>query len=252
MVCGCRQDAHQQEQPRVVPVASNTLGMPSVPIRVCPGRTDQVVVLTFDDGPSPYTDRLLELLQQRNARATFFLKTNNLDEAHPEHAANRLRVGRIHAAGHEICNHTHSHRRLTQLNHADVRAEMLTAETLIASETGRRAQCMRPPYTDYDDGVLGILGELGYSVILWSFDTGDWLHASTEYPNDLDTDKVLRAVTDATNALTGPLIHIQHDNEYTEASVELVPIVIDRLRNAGWQVITLSECVGEAIDKPLE
>jgi peptidoglycan/xylan/chitin deacetylase (PgdA/CDA1 family) len=193
---------------------------------------------------------LLELLEQRNAPATFFLKTDNLDDAHPDYAANRLRVQKIHAAGHEICNHTHSHRRLTQLDDAEVREEMLMAENQIASETGRRTQCMRPPYTDYDDRVLGILGELGYRVILWSFDSGDWLHASTEFPNDFDTDKVLSAVTDATKSFTGPLIHIQHDNEYTEASVELVPLVIDRLRNGGWQVITMSECVGGPIDKP--
>ncbi len=253
--CGTEHVAILEDRPMApapAPATPEPLAAAGVPVSVCPGRTDNVVVLTFDDGPSPYTDKLLELLDKSHARATFFLKADNLDETHPQHVENRLRVRRMQAAGHEICNHTHSHRRLTSLDDAAVRDEITKAEDLIANETGRRTRCMRPPYTDYDNRVLGILGQLDYRVILWSFDTADWHHASTEFPDEFDPNKVLDTVTAATGSLTGPLIHIQHDNEYTEASVDLVPLVIDRLRTGGWEVVSLSECIGGWIDKPLQ
>jgi peptidoglycan-N-acetylglucosamine deacetylase len=221
-----------------------------IPIRGCPGKTGKAVVLTFDDGPSPYTKDLLDILAKENVRAAFFLKADNLDESHPASAANRLEVVRMRDEGHEICNHTFSHRRLPDLDDAGVMEEMTRAEALIADVTGRRTRCMRPPYSAYDDRVLGILRELDYGVVMADLDTMDWLHASTEFPADFDPEKVLGFVDEGLAGAEGPLIHIQHDNEYTQASVELVPLVLARFRAHGFEFVSLSECVGGRIDSP--
>lgn len=220
------------------------------PVWDCPNRSDKSIALTFDDGPSSHTDELLRALASRNVPATFFLKTEQLDENDPHYLENRMLVRRIQSAGHEICNHTNSHRALTSLSDEEIRNEMLKAEKLISEETGRRTQCMRPPYSDYDDRVLRILGKLGYKVISWSFDSGDWLHASVEFPKDFDPNSVLATIKDATKSADGPLIHIQHDNEFTAASVALVPQIIDSLRDDGWKFISMSECLGAPIDEP--
>jgi peptidoglycan/xylan/chitin deacetylase (PgdA/CDA1 family) len=107
---------------------------------------------------------------------------------------------------------------------------------------------MRPPYSAYDDRILGILKGLGYSVVMWSYDAQDWQYASTEFPADYDPQKVLDIVGQSVGAADGSLIHIQHDNEFTQASVELVPLVLQEMRSAGFAFVTLKECLGGSID----
>jgi len=226
-------------------------GVPAgVPTKTCPGRTDKSVVLTFDDGPSPYTDRLLDILAEKNAHAAFFLKAKKLDAEFTGYLENRMRVKRIQEAGHEICNHTFSHDGLVGPSDAGVRTEMLRAEELIADITGRRTRCMRPPFGDYNDHVLEILKDLDYQVIMWSLNTEDWRYASTDNLDELDPPKILEMIEQDTKSATGPLIHLQHDAEDSEPSIEMVPQVIDYLRAQGWNLITLSECLGGSIDVP--
>jgi len=107
---------------------------------------------------------------------------------------------------------------------------------------------MRPPYSAYDDRILGIMKDLEYSVVMWSYDSQDWQFASTEYPSDYNPEKVLGIVNDCLPAAQGSVIHIQHDNEFTKASVELVPAVIDTIRKAGFDFVTLRECLGGSLD----
>jgi len=221
-----------------------------VPFHTCTARAGKVVTLTFDDGPSPYSNELLDALAQAKVPATFFLKGDNLDEGNPQRDANRLAVKRMQDEGYEICNHTFSHPNLTTLTDDDVVQEMQRSEDLIADVTGRRTRCMRPPYSAYDDRILGILKSLGYSVVMWSFDSEDWHYASTEFPDEYDPEKMLATVTDAVATAKPPLIHIQHDNEFTQASVEMVPQVIDEMRKGGFEFVTLAECLGGATDVP--
>ncbi|EYF01588.1 polysaccharide deacetylase family protein [Chondromyces apiculatus] len=221
---------------------------PGIPIKKCPAKTGKFVALTFDDGPSPFTDRLLGYLADKAAPAAFFLKGKKLADNFTGHAEHRARVARIAAAGHEICNHTFSHSGLVGPSEAAVRADMLDAEDLIADVTGRRTRCMRPPYGDHNPAVLSILEDLDYRVIMWSLNTDDWKYASIEYPNDLSIPKMLDLVTKTLQQGADPLIHIQHDAEDSEPSVDAVPQVIDAIRAQGYTLISLSECLGEPID----
>ena len=94
------------------------------------------VALTFDDGPSPYTDRLLEILRANNAQSTFFLIGNKV-------AANPAGAKRIADAGMEIGNHTWEHPNMTTIPPQDIAAQFSKATEAIESATGRAPTLVR-------------------------------------------------------------------------------------------------------------
>ncbi|EYF01582.1 polysaccharide deacetylase family protein [Chondromyces apiculatus] len=230
------------------PPASGT----GVRIKTCPARQGKVVALSFDDGPSPYTDSLLAILKEKKAPAAFFLKAKKLARDFPKYEDYRARVKRIAEAGHAVCSHTFSHSGLVgpHVTEATIRADITKAEDLIADITGRRPKCLRPPFGDTDDRSLAILKEYGYQVILWNLNTDDWRFASSDRKKDFDPPQILALVQKTLAKSQGPFIHIQHDSEESEASIKMVPQVIDYLRDQGYTTISLQECLGQPIDIP--
>ena len=96
--------------------------------------------MTFDDGPhASNTPRLLDILRQRNIKATFYVIGKNVDN-YPH------LTRRIVAEGHEIGNHTYTHRNLKKLSDAQVLSEMARARISIVNATGVQPRTMRPPY----------------------------------------------------------------------------------------------------------
>lgn len=126
-----------------------------------------VVYLTFDDGPSGYTNAVLDVLGRHGAKATFFVVGGNID-------SRRSTVASIRQRGHEIGNHTWSHPYLTSLSDSAVRDQLLRTEYAIGAATGRGSQCVRPPYGSVSTRVRSIISGLGMDTVLWSIDTQDW------------------------------------------------------------------------------
>ena len=94
------------------------------------------VALTFDDGPSPYTDRLLQILKDNDAKATFFLIGNKV-------AANPAGAKRIAEAGMEIGSHTWEHPNMTTIPPEDIAAQFSRASDAIEAATGQRPKLVR-------------------------------------------------------------------------------------------------------------
>ena len=88
------------------------------------------VALTFDDGPGPYTDRLLQILKDNDAKATFFLIGNKV-------AANPAGAKRIADAGMEIGSHTWEHPNMTTIPPEDIAGQFSRANDAITAATGR-------------------------------------------------------------------------------------------------------------------
>lgn len=131
-------------------------------------RDNSVVYLTFDDGPDPtYTNQLLDLLGQYNAKATFFVIGNSVD-AYPG------TVARIAAEGHALGNHTYNHEALPLLEAQDVVATLSATNNAIARVTGRTSRCVRPPYASLNEPTLALLREQGFAVSMWEVDSQDW------------------------------------------------------------------------------
>ena len=125
------------------------------------------VFLTFDDGPGPKTIEIAEILAEANARATFFLVGRNI-ERYP------LAPKKLALLGHSIGVHGHAHSSLRSLPRQEALAELENAKALIAEKAGIAPSFFRPPYGDYDSGVLGAGLSLGLSPLLWSFNPHDW------------------------------------------------------------------------------
>jgi peptidoglycan-N-acetylglucosamine deacetylase len=126
---------------------------------------EAVIYLTFDDGPhAPFTEQILALLAQYNAKATFFV-VGRAAQANPE------TIKAIYDAGHGVGNHSWSHRKLVGLSEKIFNEEMNSTSNAIGSVA---ASCMRPPYGATDASTYSHSTNLGYSVVLWSIDPVDW------------------------------------------------------------------------------
>src|SRR6202047_5526552 len=98
------------------------------------------IAMTFDDGPSPETTpRLLDILKQRNIKATFFMIGQNAER-------NPAIVKRILAEGHEIGNHSWPHPQLSKLSDDRVTAEITKTQAAIKDASGYAPTLLRPPY----------------------------------------------------------------------------------------------------------
>jgi peptidoglycan/xylan/chitin deacetylase (PgdA/CDA1 family) len=129
-----------------------------------PAPPPKVLYLTFDDGPSAYTQAVLDVLARHNARATFFVLGRQ--------AAGRPELlGAMYAAGHGLANHTYSHPSLPSLSKQRFADEVLATSQAIG---GRDHGCLRPPYGASSKAVRANAEELGYTLVTWTIDPRDW------------------------------------------------------------------------------
>ena len=185
--------------------------------------THPYVAMTFDDGPHPKnTPRLLDMLRARNIRATFYVIGKNVDR-YPEI------VRRIVAEGHEIGNHTYTHRNLKSLNAAQVREEMQKTQDAIVRAAGVKPRTMRPPYGSlYTKQRATIFNEFGYPTIMWSVDPNDWKRPGAS----VVTSRIL-------NGADNGAIILAHDLH--APTVDAMPATFDGLLKRGFQFITVSQ-----------
>lgn len=196
------------------------------PIAQRPGSSDypditsnKLIALTFDDGPSKATTpRLLDVLNGRNVKATFFV-LGNMALGAPDI------VRREAAEGHEVASHTPYHNQLTLLNASQIRSQAIEMDRIFTDILGTVPPFTRPPYGSYNDTVRNALGQ---PLIIWSIDPRDWA--------DRNASIVCSRVTSA--AFDGAIILV-HDIHAT--TVDAVPCIIDNLRAQGYQFLTVSE-----------
>lgn len=180
------------------------------------------VALTFDDGPNPdTTPRVLEILDQYNAKATFFTLGHKL-------ASQETLVKRIIDQGNEIGNHTWSHPNLTTLSVEGIKQEITATNQAIEKITHQKPTLMRPPYGATNATVQAAVG---MKEVMWTVDTLDWQSHST-----------LAIMKKLKEQLTPGGIILMHDIHQT--SVDALPSVLDYLKSQGYEVVTVSELYG--------
>ena len=131
------------------------------------GRHTAAVALTFDDGPTEDTERILDTLERAGARAAFFVLGRQV-ERYP-HIARR-----IVDAGHEIGNHSYSHPLYLCHGSAHIHRELERTQRVIADTTGTRARWSRPPYGVRSPGYFRAARALGLRTVQWSVAGYDW------------------------------------------------------------------------------
>jgi peptidoglycan-N-acetylglucosamine deacetylase len=187
------------------------------------------VALTFDDGPDPHhTPRILEALDRAGVRATFFLVGRRVEEA-PEI------VRAIAASGHDLGNHTYSHRHFWTLPPRASRDEVDRGAAAIADAAGQAPRYFRPPWGTFNWAAYARAGQIGETRVLWSVRPEGVLAPA---PADRMTAVVVR------RAHPGAIVDLHdrggHPSTPRETCAAL-PGMIAGLRDRGFEVVPLRE-----------
>lgn len=180
-----------------------------------------MVALTFDDGPSANTARILDCLEANGARATFFMVGNRIGK-YPE------TVKRMVEIGCEPASHTFDHSYITKLSADALIANLNQVDAALQSVAGVSTVVMRPPGGFVNDAAKAALAQKGVPAIMWSIDTLDWKTRNAQSTIDV----VLSTVQD------GDII-LMHD--LYETSADAAVVLIPELMNRGYQLVTVSE-----------
>ena len=183
------------------------------------------VALTFDDGPGPFDDRLVQILKDNDAKATFFLIGNKV-------AADPAGAKRIADAGMEIGNHTWEHPNMATIPPEDIAAQFSKANDAITASTGRTPTLYRPAGGLSSDAVRQTAARFGLAEILWDVIPFDWANDS----NTAATRYLLM-----TQIKPGSVV-LFHDTY--SSTVDLVYQFIPVLKANGYRLVTVSEMLG--------
>ncbi len=195
---------------------------------------DKVIALTFDDGPSePYTQQILEILDQNNIKATFFVVGSNLK--------NYPQLGQqIVAQGHIIANHTWSHS-YRHFSLAGAAREINDTAELIYQTTGVKTSLFRPPGGFLHNGPANYAKKHNYFVALWSADSNDWKRPS-----------VTRLVNNVfREAKPGGMVLMHDGGGERLRTVKALPLVIAKFKKQGYRFVTVPELL-EIKDKEVQ
>lgn len=190
------------------------------------------VAITFDDGPDPmYTPAILDILAEHNVKATFFMVGRHVEQ-NPEIAR------RIVDEGHDIGNHTFSHRSMVPLHPQKVLDEVVRCEDIIKKVTGKRPYLFRPPRGVYSQTVRDIAIDRQYTLVLWSLSSQDW----REITSREITDRILNHVCGGDILLfhdSGNLISADGGNRNN--TVLALPKILKGLGEKGLVPVTVQE-----------
>ncbi|OUP20258.1 hypothetical protein B5F29_06240 [Lachnoclostridium sp. An196] len=179
------------------------------------------IALTFDDGPHPvYTEQVLQVLDQGNIPATFFLLGQNIEE-------HQDLVKEIDAKGHLIGNHTYHHVQVTSLPLDQACEEIQKTSDLIESLTGKGTEYVRPPFGTWSEGLED---RLNLIPVMWTIDTLDW---TTE-----NVDEIVCRVTE--QAEENGII-LMHDGY--ESTVQALERFIPLLEAEGYEFVTVDQVI---------
>jgi len=191
------------------------------------------VALTFDDGPSAYTQAVLDVLADKGVRATFFVIGDYVN------ASTAPLLAAVSAAGHSVQNHSRTHPHLASLSPGQITEQLSSTSDRVEQATGVRPSCFRPPYGSTSAQVRSVAAAGGLSEVLWTTDTNDFTRPGAGVI-------AARALADADGR---PLTILMHDGGGSRSqTVDALGSVIDGLRARGYDFVTL--CSRRAVGVP--
>lgn len=190
--------------------------LPSVKRSIDPNKP--VLAFTFDDGPSKYTDSILNLFSQYDGCATFFVLGNKV-EAHAETMQKMARLG------HEIGNHSYNHQWMSRMSAAEFKEQIDATQQVIFKTTGVLPTRIRPTYGSLSEQIKK---NTNLTISLWNIDPKDWKYKDAK----TIANRILTKVQDEK-------VILLHDTH--ERTVEALKTVLSKLKEAGFQFVTLSE-----------
>ena len=187
-------------------------------------RGHKVVALTFDDGPSDYTDDFLRVLDEKGVDATFF-------EIGQEMPGREEAMRQILAQGSEIGDHTMDHVEFPGF------AQIAGAASRIESYTHFKPCLFRPPGGGVDGGIIATAASLGMRTINWDVDPRDWSNPGSEaiYANVVD------------HVQPGSIVVMHDGGGPRSETLAALPRIIDTLRGRGYRFATVTGLLGGRI-----
>ncbi len=179
------------------------------------------VALTFDDGPSIYTEELLEILKENNATATFFVIGSRIDKYGSV-------IEKIKNDGHQIGSHGINHEDFTKLKTEELK-RILEETKFLLDQYGVSQTLVRPPYGSINNRVKE---NIEYPLIMWSLDTRDWEHRDSEKGTQI----IIENIEDGS-------IILMHD--LYKSTIDTVKSVLPILKEQGYEFVTVEELLEE-------
>ena len=183
--------------------------------------TQKLVALTFDDGPSNITEKVLDILEENNIVGTFFLIGKQVT---PDKKAT---MERQLALGCEIANHSFTHSDMSKLSAEEIREEINKTSAVIRETVNVETRFFRPPFISLSDTMYDTI-ELSF---ICGLDSRDWDPATTAQDR---IDRVLE------NACDGA-IFLMHDLESNQNTLDALPEIIRGLKDKGYGFATVTQ-----------
>jgi peptidoglycan/xylan/chitin deacetylase (PgdA/CDA1 family) len=187
----------------------------------------KMVALSFDDGPNAKTiDQYLEILNKYNAKATFFMLGQNM-ENEPE------AVKKIVESGNEPATHTWNHKNLKKTSAEIVQMDLEKSQMVFQNLVGYKPYLMRCPYGNIDDSVKSLNSQMGMISAMWDIDTLDWKNKSV--------DSVVNSVK--ANTQNGSII-LMHEGK--KLDLQALPQILQWLTDQGYEVVSVGDLLWNA------
>jgi len=198
---------------------------------------NKIVALTFDDGPSTeWTPKILDVLKNERVKATFFVLG--------EHVAQYPAIARrITIEGHEIGNHSYDHHVLLFYKAEKLEKDIRDCEKVVQDATGVTTRYFRPPKAWLSESEKKVISNMGYTVVLWSLNSKDWVTFDDKY--------IVRFIV--RNVRSGDII-LFHDSGGIfgvgggdrHETVKAIPELIRILKAKGYRFVTIGELLQSA------
>lgn len=182
------------------------------------------MALTFDDGPSAYTPKIVHILEREHAAATFFIvgaQLNIYTSGLRDEFRSPFPVG----------DHTENHAWLVQLDPRAQMSQIGDAAARVRDAGGPYPRLFRPPYGAFNATTLRVLHRLHMLLILWSVDPGDWRRPGV----GAIVSNVLR------NTRPGSIVLMHDGGGYRDQTVKALPAIINGLRRRHFRLMTVPQ-----------
>ena len=194
------------------------------------------IAITFDDGPGGHTARLLDELRKYDVKVTFFV-LGQLANSRPD------LILRMRDEGHEIANHTYSHKYLSKFSEQVRQEELATTSDILERITGTRPTLMRTPGGYRSAAVFQTVKEQGMAAVFWDIDPADWKYRNADYVCQFLLNR----------AQAGKIILLHDIHKTTATLYPALPILSnvvqlrDRQRTVDLEPVTLPRLLGALI-----
>lgn len=186
---------------------------------------EKKIAVSFDAAwGAEYTSRIMDILEERGIRTTFFLVGFWVDK-YPD------KVREIAERGHEVANHSTTHPQMSKLGREQIISEIMTTQKKIEELAGDRAvKLIRPPFGDYNDLLIKTCREIGFYPIQWDVDSLDWQEHGVRHMYDRVTK----------NVRNGSIVLFHNNAKYI---TQALPSILDYLIEQGYTIVPVSELI---------